>query len=355
MNPRIRKLLRNGESLGIDAVVISSLTSIRYLTGFTGSNGACLLNAQHNYFITDFRYQEQVKQQIEGFSIIIDPDPPLQQIIDRKIISRTKKIGFEDKTISYQDYARLLSYFPKNNLVPLGDSIINLSSVKDKEELEYLTKAVAITDDVFHYLLTIVKPGIREIEISAEISCQIKKRGGERDAFEPIVASGQRAALPHGISSLKQLQAGELVILDFGAVYRGYHGDLTRTVILGEPTRRQKEIYKTVLEAQETAISQARSGISGARLDSVARKVIQQRGFGEFFGHGLGHGLGLEIHEAPRLAKTNKVSLKVGNVVTIEPGIYIPEFGGVRIEDDVVIEKNGCKNLTHAPKELIVL
>lgn len=275
--------------------------------------------------------------------------------IKEKILPEKIKIGFEDTCISYQDYIRLTSYYAKKNLIPLGGLIAELRSVKDSNELEYLTRASVITDEVFTHLLTVLKPGIREIEVAAEISYLIKRRGGEKDGFDPIVASGSRAALPHAVPGNKKLESGEMVILDFGAVYNGYHADLTRTVAIGEPNRRQKEIYTAVLEAQKAALDEARSGITSVRLDTIARTEIIQRGYGEFFGHGLGHGIGLEIHEAPRLAQTNRAYLRIGNVLTIEPGIYIPEFCGVRIEDDIVIEKGGCRVLTSSPKELTIL
>jgi len=352
---RIIQLREHCHVSNIDAAVITALPSLRYLTGFSGSSGACIITKDKKYFITDFRYQEQINQEISGFEILIDSSPPLQYFLDQNILSANMRIGFENKRISYLDYERLVNIFQEKNLVPLEDRISLLQSQKDGDELRLLKKAASITDEVFQYILTILRPGLTEIEISAELSYQVKKHGGEKDAFDFIVASGPRASLPHGFPGNKVLENGELVIMDFGAVYKGYHADITRTVMMGEPSRKQREVYNTVYEAQTSAIDMAKAGVIASELDKTARGIIEKRGFGEYFGHGLGHGVGLEIHESPRISPKNNDALAVGNVVTIEPGIYLPGFCGVRIEDDVVINENSCSLLTHSPKDLITI
>ncbi len=352
MKKRRNNIFKRATQLGADAVLITALPSLRYITGFSGSSGISILTEHTDYFITDFRYREQVKAEVEGYEFGITQKKPIRYAIEEGLIGRNAGIAFEDERISYLDYNSLLEFLPPKNLIPLGTVIGDLQQVKDAGEIEKIKRAAEITDTVFRQVCPMIVPGISELDIAAEISYQIRRNGGEKEGFESIVASGPRSAMPHARTSSRMVQENEFVILDFGAVFEGYHADLTRTVLCGEPDRKKKEIYTTVLEAQRSAINSAKHGISAAGLDAVARNVIAERGFGEFFGHGLGHGLGLEIHEAPRLAPSFKSRLKSGNVVTIEPGIYVPGLGGVRIEDDVLITKNGCEVLTHSPKNL---
>ncbi len=227
--------------------------------------------------------------------------------------------------------------------------------MKDEGEVALIRYATRITDKVFRKILSLVRPGVRECDIAAEISYWHRKYGAECDAFDPIVASGERGALPHARASEKIIRRGEMVILDFGCCYRGYHSDLTRTVSVGKPSAEMKKVYRIVYDAQMKAIDAVHSGVSARSVDAVARKHIRQNGYGRYFIHSLGHGLGIHVHEPLRLSVLSKSILQTGNVMTIEPGIYIPGCGGVRIEDDIVVKENGCEVLTKSPKELITV
>ena len=236
-------------------------------------------------------------------------------------------------------------------LLHLRFNLFFISEVR--EEIKNIINACNIIDDVFLKIVEIIKPGVTEMDISAEISYQVKMRGSEVDPFEPIIASGKRSALPHGISTSKKIEEGDLIVLDFGATTAGYAGDMTRTIVVGEPTEKQRQVYEVVLGAQEAAIAAAKDGITGLELDSVARDYINDRKYGDYFGHALGHVLGLNVHTWPRVSEANKEQLLSNMVVTIEPGIYIPDFGGVRIEDDIVLNNGSCINLTKSTKEFI--
>ncbi|MNI41830.1 putative peptidase [compost metagenome] len=227
--------------------------------------------------------------------------------------------------------------------------------IKDARELQIMQEAADLADLTFSYILTKLRPGVSEHEIALEIEMFIRQNGGTSTSFESIVASGERSALPHGKASERILQTNEFVKLDFGAYYKGYCSDITRTVVLGQPSDKHKEIYDIVLEAQLTCLDQLKPGMKGSEGDALTRDVITRYGYGDYFGHGTGHGLGMEVHESPRLSKTDDTILKPGMVVTVEPGIYLPGFGGVRIEDDVVLTDTGIKILTHSTKDLLII
>lgn len=354
MKKRVNLLIKLFECLNVDCFIISDIRSVRYFSGFTGSNGLCFITDNEKYFITDFRYQEQVKKEINDFEILISNEYLFDEL-KRKDLTENRKVGFEANRISFYDYKRLLEFIPEGNFIPIYDEIDAMVSVKDDDEIGNIKKAAEIGDKIFSEIIEIIKSGIEEIELSAEISYWIKKYGGEKDAFDPIVLSGEKSALPHGKPNRNKCKKGEFILLDFGCVYNGYHSDMTRTVFLGNPNSEQFKIYETVLEAQKKAVESVREGIKCNELDSVARNFISDKGFGKYFGHSLGHGIGLEIHEKPKISQINDKPLLLKNVVTIEPGIYIPDVGGVRIEDDLVVLKNGSEILTKSPKELICL
>jgi len=237
--------------------------------------------------------------------------------------------------------------------VPLKGDVDALRQIKSEEELEYLEKAEAIGDLAFEKILTILKPGMTELEVAAELEYQMKKAGAENFSFSTIVASGLNSSMPHAIPGEKKLEEGDFVTMDFGCTYKGYCSDMTRTVVLGKASEKQKEIYNTVLKAQLAALDAIKAGVTGKSVDKVARDIITEAGYGECFGHGLGHSVGLFIHEEPRLSPAGETVLEENMIETVEPGIYVPGFGGVRIEDMVAVTKDGCKNFTHSPKELI--
>jgi Xaa-Pro aminopeptidase len=264
-------------------------------------------------------------------------------------------VGFESEHISVSSGAKMKELFKGSDLVSTRSVIEKIAAVKDEEEIERIRRAIRITEKVLKKILNMLKPGMIERDVAAEIGYWHKRYGAQSDAFETIVASGLRGALPHGLASAKKIRNGELVTLDLGCRLDGYHSDLTRTVAIGRPSSRGRKIYRIVLDAQSRAIDAARAGIRASALDRVARNVISREGYGKYFSHSLGHGLGIEIHEQLRLSAQSKDTLRAGNVVTIEPGVYIPGFGGVRIEDDIVIRESNCEVLSIAPKELMIL
>lgn len=352
---RLQEVRRDLTTLRLDALLVSHIPHVRYLTGFSGSNGLCVITRQKQHFLTDRRYRDQSKAEIEGFEIHVTQIGLIEEVGKRRLLGGKSRIGFESVHTSVEAHSKMRKVFAGSELVPAKSLIENISAVKDDSEIQNIKRAIRITESVFQKLLHLLKPGLTEQDIAAEIGYWHRRYGAEGDAFEPIVASGFRGALPHGRASAKKIKRGEMVTLDLGCCLQGYHSDLTRTVAIGRPSPRAKKIYQVVLDAQCKAIEAARPGIKASALDRVARNVIGRQGFGKYFSHSLGHGLGIEIHEQLRLSAQSKETLRVGNVVTIEPGVYIPGFGGVRIEDDIVVRDDGCEVLTAAPKELIIL
>lgn len=352
---KLKRLREKLDELKIDAIFINHLPNIRYLTGFSGSSALCLVSKTDAFFITDFRYKEQIKIQVKHFKKIVATGKTLLDIACEKNIFRgLTKIGFEADHISFSLLSELKRKFKGVKFVPTRNLIEEISAVKTPDEIENIKSAIKISEKVFNEVLNIIKPGVSEIDIAAEISYLHKKFGAEKDAFDIIVASGWRSALPHGVASDKKIKKGELVVIDFGCVYNGYHSDITRTIAVGKISDEKRKIYQIVLDAQARAIESARAGLKASELDSIARDYIKQKGYGRFFGHSLGHGIGTEIHTLPRIAPKSNYILQNGNVITIEPGIYIPDTGGVRIEDDILINST-AELLTSLPRNLIEL
>ena len=352
---RLQEVRRHLEKARLDALVVSHLPHVRYLTGFSGSNGVCVISRRGQFVLTDNRYRDQIRNEVAGFRIHIARASLFEAVRSHDVLKGARRVGVEAQHISVSVFRNLKKLFPKHSLVPTHSIMEGIAAVKDDGEIESIRRAVAITDSVFSRILDLLKPGIREMDVAAEIGYWHKKLGADGDGFEPIVASGVRGALPHARPTLKKIRNRELVTLDFGCRVNGYHSDLTRTVAIGQPGKKARTIYRVVLEAQCKAIEAAHAGVKSRFLDSVARRHIRQSGFGPYFSHSLGHGLGIEIHEPLRLSALSSDDLKAGNVVTVEPGIYIPGFGGVRIEDDIVVREKGCEVLNKAPKELLVL
>jgi Xaa-Pro aminopeptidase len=272
-------------------------------------------------------------------------------------VGRTLKgrVGIQEQYLPVGELNKLKKLFRTAKFVPTAGLVESLAAVKDDDEIAKIRAAVKLTDEVFDEVLAFIKPGVKELDIAAEVSYRHRLKGAEADAFEPIVASGVRGALPHARATRKTIRKGEMVTLDMGCRLNGYHSDLTRTVAVGKPPAELRRVYGIVREAQQRAVDAAAGGLSARALDAVARSFIRRHGYGTYFNHSLGHGLGLQVHEAPRLSKLSKETLASGNVVTIEPGIYIPNLGGVRIEDDVVIRNGTADVLNRAPKELLIL
>ncbi len=346
------KALLNEKSL--DAILITHIPNIRYLSGFSGSSAAVLITKSKSFFITDFRYKDQSNEQVHGFEIRIN----YNQTDELKIVVESqglKIIGFEANHLTYGSYDNLSNNFTGVKFVPITEAVEKLTMKKTDDELAKIQKAVDITDETFSRMLEFIKPGMRELDVSAEITYTHKKLGASKDSFDPIVASGWRAALPHGIASNKIIESGDIITLDFGCVYEGFCSDMTRTISAGTPPDEIKKIYQIVLDAQLKAIDAAKAGVSSKSVDTTARDYIASKGYGENFGHGLGHGLGIEVHEMPGLSQRMDMPLVENSVVTIEPGIYIEGLGGVRIEDDIIIKSNKCVVMNKSPKELIII
>ena len=346
----LRKLMAEQ---GLDAVIITKPENRRYFSGFSGSSGILLIGEQTQTLCTDFRYIEQAKKQAPEFEIVrhgASMFASLAEIINKLEFVR---IGFESDYITWDTHQKLTQHLSRVELRP--SNLDMLRKVKDQAELNLIQQAVQIADAAFNHILTIIRPGISELEIALQLEYQMRKLGSEKPAFDTIVASGFRGALPHGLASDKIIEAGDFVTMDFGAVYQGYHSDITRTVVAGKATDKQREIYNIVLNAQLAGIAAVSATKTGAEIDQTARKIIADAGYAEYFGHALGHGVGLAIHEEPRLSSAYTDKLAANMVVSIEPGIYLPDWGGVRIEDLVVISAAGCTVLTASNKKLIEL
>ncbi|MFT9493642.1 M24 family metallopeptidase [Anaerosolibacter sp.] len=347
---RFRELLREKS---IDGSIIYKPENRRYLSGFTGSSGYVLITLNDAYFITDFRYMEQAAKQCHGFKVVEHTNQnPLHMILNTFNLNT---MAFEDDFVTYAQYKEFSDKLGQTKLVPLEGAMGNLRKIKDDEEISIIEKAAQIADQAFEYILTYMKAGMKENEVALELESFMKKKGASGLSFDSIVASGIRSSLPHGVASDKIIETGDFVTLDFGCIYEGYCSDMTRTIVVGKASEKQKKIYSIVLEAQEKALEAIKPGMTGVEVDKIARDIISENGYGDYFGHGLGHGVGLEVHESPRLSPLGHDTLKPGMIVTDEPGIYLPGFGGVRIEDLVVVTEDGCKTLSKSPKELIEL
>ncbi|MBB6448916.1 Xaa-Pro aminopeptidase [Geomicrobium halophilum] len=342
------------EQNGIDALLVESPTNRRYLTDFTGTAGAVLLTSEDAFFITDFRYVEQAKSQCEGFKVVQHGGAMSAEI--KKILDshNVKSLGFEKAYTSFQTYQLYQETFDAE-LVPVAGIVENLRLFKSESELKTIKKASEIADAAFSHILTYIKAGVREREVAHELEFFMREQGAESSSFDIIVASGERGARPHGVASDKKIEKGDLITMDFGAYYKGYCSDITRTVALGEPSEELRHIYDTVLSAQLKAVEQIKAGMTGIEADEIAREMINGKGYEGHFGHGLGHGLGMEVHEEPRLSPKGNLVLEPGMVVTVEPGVYIPGKGGVRIEDDIVITEDGNERLTTSDKDLKII
>jgi Xaa-Pro aminopeptidase len=347
------KLRNKMSESGIDALWIESPFNRRYLTGFTGTAGYVLVTRDEAFFLTDFRYRDQAEEQVQDFDVVIHQG--VAEKLSQILPSSVKKLGFEKQHLTFGLLEQYQAKVNQVEWVPVESWVEALRAVKDEAELDVMRQAAEIADQAFQHILNYLRPGISEREAAIELEFFMRKRGATAASFETIIASGPRSALPHGVAGLRVLQAGDLVTLDFGALFQGYCSDLTRTVALGEANQKQREIYAIVLEAQENGVSHIKAGMTCKQADALTRDIITEYGYGEYFGHGTGHGLGLEVHEGPALSFRSEEELKPGMVVTIEPGIYLPDFGGVRIEDDVLINDDGIEILTHSPKKLIVL
>jgi len=352
----VRKHLREQN---LDGLLVINRNQVRYLTGFHGHDdmdGLLVVAGPKAVLLTDSRYTDEAMKTVTGAKVEVVRGSKIAALKEHaEYGGKNLRFGYHPGTMTHAIADQLRKTLPDCLLVPADSAFAELGWVKDSSELASIKKAVDISDLAFERILGLVTPGIRERELCAELEYQMMMLGSERAAFETIIASGYRSAMPHGLASAKKIQKGDFVTLDFGATVDGYVSDITRTVVVGKASSRQKKVYNTVLKAQLTAIRKIRSGGSGKAVDKAARDIIKRAGYGKNFGHGTGHGISIEVHSGPRLSPLADDKLKAGNVVTVEPGIYISGWGGVRIEDDVLVTRTGAKVLNRAPKNLLEL
>lgn len=351
---KLQKLRQALKDQNVAALLITNPHSRRYMTGFTGTAGAALISEDKAFFVTDFRYTEQANAQIEGFEIIEQTATLVDALAEVIKAQGYETIGFEKDAVTYAEFERYSEAF-EAKLVPTSGLIEKIRLIKSDDEITIIKQACQIADEAYEHILSFIKPGLTELEVSNELESFMRSKGATSSSFDIIVASGTRSALPHGVATSKVIETGDFVTLDFGAYYNGYVSDVTRTVAVGEPSDQLKEIYQVVLDSQLLALENIKPGMTGIEADAIARDYIASKGYGKAFGHSLGHGIGLEVHEGPGLSSRSDVVLEPGMVITIEPGIYLPGIGGVRIEDDALVTENGVEKLTHTSKELVIL
>jgi Xaa-Pro aminopeptidase len=346
---RLRGLMRREK---LDGFVVVNLPNVRYLCGYTGSNGLMLITRRDAWFYTDFRYAEQIKTEVKGCrkrvqtrDLVSHPPPEWGRSYHR--------LGVEENHVTLARFKQFRQRFSKSRLIATRDLTLELRRTKEPVEVETIAAAQSITDRVLADVLKLVKPGARERDLALEIEFQFRKHG--EVAFDSIVASGENAAKPHAGFSDRKIRKGDALTFDIGCRVRGYCSDMTRTVFVGKAPAELRKVYEIVHEAQQRALDTIKPGVSAKAADAAARDYITEQGYGRQFGHSLGHGVGIEVHEMPALAATSKEALAPGDVVTVEPGIYLPGLGGVRIEDMVHVTRTGYTNLTRSPKRLLEL
>lgn len=348
---QVRALVEDREA---DGVLLTFLPDVRWACGFSGSNGVLLVTPSSTHFFSDGRYQLQAAREVSASGIHITSNGLFDHLASLGLLS-DERILFQSDHVAYSTFEHLSECLPEVTWQPATAFLSKQVAVKNRDEIDRITEALRITESVFERLLGFIRPGVSEKEIAAEIVYEHLKRGADKMSFDPIVASGPNGALPHATPTDRRIEPGDLIVLDIGCFVNGYASDMTRTVCVGQPSDEARTVYEVVLHAQNEAIRQARAGMPGKDLDYAARSIIAFSGYGANFTHSLGHGVGLQIHEWPRIAKDVALEIPAGAVVTIEPGIYVPDSFGVRIEDMVVITEEGCENLSTAEKELICL
>jgi Xaa-Pro aminopeptidase len=337
----------------LDRLLVSNIFNVRYLSGFSGSTGWLLVGREGATLITDFRYKEQAEGEVyRGIEIRIDSRDALA-VVCEMAGGLKGKLGFEARSLAYAAYEKLRA--AARDLVGTDGLVESLRKTKDESEIASIRRAVEIADAVFADIIKEIRAGMTEVDIAARIDFILRKKSSKVPAFKTIVASGEHSSLPHAEPTMRVIRDGDVVKMDFGAIWDGYCSDIARTVVVGKASDKIREVYGIVLEAQKEAIAGIRAGIKCSDADGSARQAIEAKGYGEGFGHSLGHGIGLEVHEGPRLSQKSEETLESAMTVTVEPGIYIPGWGGVRIEDIVVVRDDGCEVLTAAAKALVEL
>ena len=341
----------------LDAILLTDDNDRRFATGFPSSDGAVIVTVHQAFFITDARYIEAARAALTGIAqvLLCSREAPMRTLVQGILREANVQIlGGEEQTTSYAEFTAYEQLFGLK-LQPAQNLIRSLRAAKQPEELAMMYQAQQITDETFAQICTVIRPGMTEREIAAELIYRMLRLGAEGTSFDPIVLSGPDTSMPHGVAGSRVLQDGDFVTMDFGVLYQGYSYDMTRTVALGHATEEMRKVYDTVLRAQLAGIAASHAGASGKSIDGAARDIITEAGYGPYFGHSYGHSLGLLIHEAPNASMRNDKPMPAGAVVSAEPGIYIPDEFGVRIEDVTVITDTGCEILTKSPKNLIIL
>ncbi|WP_026572540.1 M24 family metallopeptidase [Bacillus sp. UNC438CL73TsuS30] len=351
---KLEKLRESFAANGIEGILITSPYNRRYVSNFTGTAGVVLISSEKALFITDFRYMEQASKQCEGFEIIKFSTTIPEEVAKQAKQLGINKLGFEADYLTFSEFKSYEKEI-EGELLPVSGVIEKLRLIKTDAEIKILKEAADIADAAFKHILDFIRPGKTELEVANELEFFMRRAGATSSSFDTIVASGKRSALPHGVASDKVIETGDFVTLDYGAYYKGYVSDITRTVAVGQPDEKLRNIYEIVLDAQLKGMEGIKPGMTGKEADALTRDYITEKGFGEYFGHSTGHGIGLEVHEGPALSFRSDLVLEPGMVVTCEPGIYIPGHGGVRIEDDTLVTKTGNEALTHSTKDLIIL
>ncbi|MEP6620080.1 MAG: Xaa-Pro peptidase family protein [bacterium] len=354
---RVAALVNSLSAAHVDGLLLTGLPNIRYLTGFSGSSALLIVTQRDVVLITDFRYQTQVADEVGDIARVVIEASSLWAGLWQQLsaLPNIKVLGFETAHIPHRDFQRLVEAGSRWQWRPTSDLVESLRERKDAGEVALITDAAGVATRALARTIDEVRAGLSELEVAGILEKALRDEGSEGFPFPSIVASGPRSALPHARSSSRRIAAGDFLLMDFGAEVGGYCSDVTRTIVIGKADDEHREVYDVVRVANERAARGIRSGMTGRDADAIARQYIERAGFGDLFGHSLGHGIGLEVHESPRLARTAEATLPEGAVVTIEPGVYRPGWGGVRIEDDVVLGANGPQILTHFPRELIEL
>ncbi|MFC2314609.1 MAG: M24 family metallopeptidase [Selenomonas massiliensis] len=336
----------------VDAVLVTKEENVHYFSGFRGDSTALLVTHERLLLVTDSRYTEQASAEASLYEIVEQRDGLYRKVAELAVEAGVVALGYEGAALVCDQYEKLKEMLGEISF-DTSLALDALRQVKDADEIALIRRACAIADEGFAHIIRYIQPGMTELEVAAELEHYMRTLGSQRPAFQTIIASGVRGSLPHGVASDKVIARGELVTMDFGAVCAGYHSDITRTICVGRADARQREIYDAVLSAQMRALAALRPGVTGIEVDRIARDSIAEKNFEQYFGHGLGHSLGLEIHEEPRLSKAGKHIMQPNMLITDEPGVYIPGWGGIRIEDTVLITADGSEPLTRAPKEFI--
>lgn len=350
MEARLQRLRELIADEGLDALLINQPENRRYLSGFTGSAGVLLVSQEQAFLVTDFRYYEQAKRQAPAFHLVEVRDTLHSALSDLLAAQGFRRLGFESHVVTVETYEQWKAAMPAIEWTPTSSLVERLRQVKDASELAAIEQAIHIADEAMCHFMEWIRPGVTELEAAWELEVYMRTHGAERLSFPIIVASGENAAMPHAVSSERIIRLGDPIVVDIGAVYKGYCSDLTRSFCLGHPSDTYQAIWDLVLKAQLAAEEAIKPGMLGSEADAVARRIIYDGGYEGKFGHGLGHGVGLAIHEEPRASQTYNEPLPQGAVMTIEPGIYLSGWGGVRIEDMVFLTDRGARVLTRAPK-----